>query len=701
MINTETAKTSHVTVPTADAWYSIGFEYDVNPATGEPELSVKLDGEELTYMDDYIVGVSGVQLTSAPEANQTLVISRNVPFTQEIDFQTGLIDPEQIEHGFDRSVMRDQEIKDSIADAVATALAASSEAQEAAETAAGYEDRMQAVETGKVSKSGDVMSGPLSFSNTTGAGGVYGYTNGVVFFRTEGGGRVQLAAMSNEVFMPYQTNAISLGAGNHRWKDVTAGVAYLGRLVTPKINNGYDIAVPVTSGPQTFALRSEIDAAANSGIMLSEKGVWYAKMESATTPPAEAEVEGRNYADFSQVDGDNNPIIVIYEYTSGAWAATDTITPPADADGYILVTKKIWDIPEQTGQQGGRVVWNHTNSTFTPFPSIVSFDSVNITNAAYQGSATLSGTSTVTMPVGAGDSQIVNKAYVDATVAGSAFDLFDIKWRDATLTRAGWALSDGNWIDDAPTAYQHLVDDFAELGESAWNAIIVNVGNWWRYSIADKADEAHPYAFADEEYNLVYCDTETPAVGVDDMYDNYTSAGTSLGTLTGGGDYDTVYWPSYETIAGTTIKYFRAADGHKIIDLGYYNEGKDAADAVLAATGIAWYYILDTDNQRFILPRTKHAFVGSRSTVGTYVEPSVPNIKATVTGVLFVNAQQTATGAAKLTNKVNNNLDNTSGTGDTRANIVVDASTYNSAYKNDAEVQTAATEMLLYFFVGV
>lgn len=624
MVNSEIAKSIYTTVA-GTVEYPIGFVYYTNPDE-TPQLRVNfglVTNEPLVYGTDYTISDDGLNIVLAeePEAGTKLIISRDVPFTQTSDYVIGRIDPDQIERDFDLAVMRAQQAEAFVDDSLETVARAAAVAEEAAETVAGYEDRMQAVETGKVSKAGDVMSGPLSFSNTTGAGGVYGYTNGVVFFRTEGGGRVQLAAMSNEVFMPYQTNAISLGAGNHRWKDVTAGAAYLGRLVTPKINNGYDIAVPATSGPQTFALRSEIDAAANSGIMLSEKGVWYAKMESATTPPAEAEVEGRNYADFSQVDGDSNPIIVIYEYTNGDWEITDTITPPADADGYILVTKKIWDIPEQTGQQGGRIVWNHTNGTFTPFPSIVSFDSVNITNAAYQGSATLSGTSTVTMPAGAGDSQIVNKAYVDATVAGSAFDLFDIKWRDATLTRAGWALSDGNWIDDAPTAYQHLVDDITN---------------------------------------------DDPVL-------------------------------TTETIAGVTVTYYRAADGHKIC----LAEEETNVDAIYTATGVAWYYILDTDNQQFKLPRSKHAFVGSRSTVGTYVEPSVPNIKATVTGVLFVNAQQTATGAAKLTNKVNNNLDNTSGAGDTRANIVVDASTYNSAYKNDAEVQTAATEMLLYFFVGV
>ena len=44
-------------------------------------------------------------------------------------------------------------------------------------------------------------------------------------------------------------------------------------------------------------------------------------------------------------------------------------------------------------------------------------------------------------------------------------------------------------------------------------------------------------------------------------------------------------------------------------------------------TGVAWYYILDTTNQRFKLPRTKYGFAGLRDSVGGYVAESLPNIK--------------------------------------------------------------------------
>lgn len=154
--------------------------------------------------------------------------------------------------------------------------------------------------------------------------------------------------------------------------DLSQSAIRLEKLYTSKINNGYDIAVPVTNSADTFALKSQVDLAANSGSQLYPTGVWYAKMYSASTVPTDAEYDGRNYADFSQVDNDNNPIIVIYEGQSGAWVEIDRITPPSEYNGYVTITSKIWDIAEQTDQQGGEVLWSYNQKTFTPYPKIVS-----------------------------------------------------------------------------------------------------------------------------------------------------------------------------------------------------------------------------------------------------------------------------------------------------------------------------------------
>lgn len=153
-------------------------------------------------------------------------------------------------------------------------------------------------------------------------------------------------------------------------------------------------------------IEEKIDLAANSGRMITPQGFWYAKMDSATVAPA-AE-DGTNYADFSQVDGQGNPIIVTYNRVNGAWVQDQTITPPAEYDGYVPITSKIWDIPEQDGQQGGRILWNHTSKQFTPYPQIVSFDSIEIT-----------GDSTVEMPQNPSDDNIANVGFVKSTIGGA------------------------------------------------------------------------------------------------------------------------------------------------------------------------------------------------------------------------------------------------------------------------------------------
>jgi hypothetical protein len=468
----------------------------------------------------------------------------------------------------------------------------------------GVEETIADLDDKYVKKTGDTMSGSLSFSNAQGAGGIWGYTNGVVFFRRNGTTRVQLAAMSNEVFMPYENNTMSLGGASHKWLSITATSGYFNKAYVPTINNGYDLTVPQKTG--TLATIEDVnDALANAGSSLTNKGVWYAKMYAGTTAPA-AE-DGTNYADFSQTDGQGNPIIVIYERQNGAWVQTETITPPANYNGYVIVTSKIWDIPEQSGQQGGQVNWDCVHKTFTPYPKIISFE-----NAA------LTGNSTVQMPSTPTNDSIVNKEYVDNAVAASssANDLFDTKWKDYLMSNSAWALSDGNWKTSA-TAYAHLLADI---------------------------------------------DQKTPET---------------------------------ETVGGITVSFYRADDGHKICPA----DQESSVDAIYAATGVAWYYILDTTNQRFKLPRTQYALVNMRTAVGAYVEPSAPNIKGYVTNITS-KGQPASSGALYSSGFNYNNLDNTGGNDDGNSKINIDASRSSSVYKNGATIQQPATEMYLYFYIG-
>lgn len=465
--------------------------------------------------------------------------------------------------------------------------------------------------SGKVSKIGDTMTGPLLWKTDQWSGGIAGMPYGVVFLDASTETPTAIATIEGSFgFVPRQNLTYNLGASNYRWKEL-----YVKDIWANTIINGNKITIPTVSSPDTFALKSELNAIANAGAMLTSKGVWYAKMDPNSTVPASAEVEGRNYADFTQVDGNNDPIIVIYEYTSGAWTVTDTITPPALTDGYVLITSKIWDIPEQTGQQGGRVYWNHTDQTFTPFPTIISFDGANITNSTLTGcTASMSPTPTT--------DDVANVGYVQSLIAAAAgFEIFDVKWRDSTTGSIAWALADGNWKTQS-AAVQHLADDMAN---------------------------------------------------------------------------DPVL--STETVAGVTVTYYRANDGHKIC----LPAEETNVDAIYVATGVAWYYIYDADNQRFKLPRTQFAFTAKRTSAGDYVEPGLPNITGQFGNTSeYRNCGSLSNATGAFASLGSRNGRDTDGSHSSRSyGLSFDASRSSAIYGNSTTVQPPATQMYLYFYVGI
>ena len=151
-----------------------------------------------------------------------------------------------------------------------------------------------------------------------------------------------------------------------------------------------------------------------------------------------------------------------------------------------------------------------------------------------------------------------------------------------------------------------------------------------------------------------------------------------------------------ETIGGTTIQFYLADDGHKVCPA---SEESNVA-AIYTATGVAWYYIIDTVNERFKLPRTKWGITGLRDTVGKYVNQDV---------VLPKMAGKFSGGKTKTTYTGPFYLDSTesgaypSGT-NTAGNVVgFDTSRLNSVYSGNGTntlIQPRGTQMYLYFYVG-
>lgn len=152
-----------------------------------------------------------------------------------------------------------------------------------------------------------------------------------------------------------------------------------------------------------------------------------------------------------------------------------------------------------------------------------------------------------------------------------------------------------------------------------------------------------------------------------------------------------------ETVAGITIQFYLADDTHKICPA---SEEQNLIN-LYNTTGIAWYYLIDEENIRFKLPRTKWGFIGLRDEVGKYVPETLPNIK----GKLYnypdqwgVPSSSDYDGALYPTSGVSGGT--ASNKADRLGTINFDASLSNSTYQNNAPVQQRATQMYLYCYIG-
>ena len=279
----------------------------------------------------------------------------------------------------------------------------------------------------------------------------------------------------------------------------------------------------------------------------------------------------------------------------------------------------------------------------------------------------------------------------DSSLKGN---LFDFKWTDHKLNDISWLNADTfSWQsgDVYEAAYNHLAEDCKVYA--------------WQYAPTQGGD-------------IGYTTTETPAVGGVLMIGSNACDITEVGsdyvvaehyktgearTYQRVADSDSTAFVagvlSTETVSGVTISFYRAEDGHKIV--GADQEANIAN--LYEATGVAWYYILDRENKRFKLPRTKFGFTGLRDSVGGYVKAGLPNITgklyplvsnsagvsdwATKTGVFKKSSGATAGAAAQ-------------GNVYAYRSAEFDASDSSPVYGNSNTVQPEATQMYLYFYVG-
>ncbi len=175
--------------------------------------------------------------------------------------------------------------------------------------------------------------------------------------------------------------------------------------------------------------------------------------------------------------------------------------------------------------------------------------------------------------------------------------LFDFKWADHLLNDMSWLRADTfSWQsgDVYVAAYNHLVDDAfsATINGEKYYAWDVSVLSGIRY---------YTKSFTPNQGDIVYEKSGTGEM-IATEYTVTSVAGNELTLSDGRIVRADLLFVFTDTIGDTTIKYYRAADKHKIC----LPDQEDKVLALYNKTGVAWYYILDTENKQFKLPRSKH-----------------------------------------------------------------------------------------------
>lgn len=146
------------------------------------------------------------------------------------------------------------------------------------------------------------------------------------------------------------------------------------------------------------------------------------------------------------------------------------------------------------------------------------------------------------------------------------------------------------------------------------------------------------------------------------------------------------------------------ANGHKFYDIA----DKATFDNMYAITGEAYYYGIDTTNERVFMPRLTRTKAGTTGDVGEYQAPGLPNIYAeiyprTVNSGTSPGTISSASGMASLTTRggifdvatmefASNNR--------RQDLLIIDASSNSDIYGASSTIEYASTKLIPYFVVG-
>lgn len=139
------------------------------------------------------------------------------------------------------------------------------------------------------------------------------------------------------------------------------------------------------------------------------------------------------------------------------------------------------------------------------------------------------------------------------------------------------------------------------------------------------------------------------------------------------------------------FEYKTAVNGHLIADISQ----KTAIDTLYSETGIADFYILDSTNNQFYLPRNKYfmQLTDSTTLLNNYNKPGLPNITGTFDGIDKYAGDPTGAFA------IEKSIKGATGNG-TDYIASFDASRCSAVYGNSETVQPPSSNKLLYYKVG-
>lgn len=158
-----------------------------------------------------------------------------------------------------------------------------------------------------------------------------------------------------------------------------------------------------------------------------------------------------------------------------------------------------------------------------------------------------------------------------------------------------------------------------------------------------------------------------------------------------------------ETVNGVTVKVH--SNGHKFYDIA----NKTGIDNYFNTMGSAWFYGVDTENERVFLPRNNYFEQASSTNVGSSIQAGLPNITGSFDGSHEAQAVQILgeCGSPNISGALSGIYGTQMAASDVTNNAYqmprgfsFDASKSNSIYGRSSTVQPNAVKKLLYICVG-